>query len=333
MIERLSRSVAAIAACAAFAAGSAYAAETYRFGGGPSGGAWHPATSAGTQVLNQHLKGKYNFQYTPSGGSVENVRRVSTGDFDTGWGHIGQVYQAWNGIGLFQKDGPNHSFRVVARVRAQTQIFAVLADSPIKSFADMKGKKVNLLSRGSGSNVNCENVMKALGMMDQIDARYLGFAASGRALGDRQIDVYCSAGVPWQIPALTQLSASKPVRYIGFTEAEQKKVTDAYKFYSPITIPVQKDVHGMTEPARSIAYDVWWIVSKDMSDAAVYDMVSVIANPKTLEQLTKTAAYWKSLSGDFAALEPLKIYVHPAAARYWKEHGGKVPDDIVKGAE
>jgi uncharacterized protein len=330
-MKTLSKCLAAIVACAAFAATAANAEQTYRFGGGPSGGAWHPATSAGTQLLNKELQGKYNFQYSPSGGSVANVRRVGLGEYATAWGHIGQIYESWNGKGLFEKDGANKNFRIVARVRAQSQIFAVLADSPIKSFSDMKGKVVNLLSRGSGSNVNCMNVFNALGLMEQIDARYLGFAASARALGDRQVDVFCSAGVPFLIPALTQLSVSKPVRYIGLTEEEQKKLTSAFRFYSPITIPVQKDVIGMDAPARSIAYDVWWMVHKQMSDEAVYAMLEVIAAPANLTQLTKAATYWKDLGGDFNALVEHKILVHPAAAKYWSQRGMKVPAAIVKG--
>lgn len=330
-MKTLARSIAVVAASTALMAGFASAEPTYRFGGGPSGGAWHPATSAGVQLLNQELKGKFNFLYTPSGGSVANVRSVSLGQYATAWGHIGQVFQSWNGVGLFEKDGPSHDFRIVARVRAQSQIFAVLADNPIQSFSDMKGKTVSLLSRGSGSSVNCVNVMKALGLLDKIEARYLGFAASARALGDRQIDVYCSAGVPFVIPALTQLSVSKPVRYIGLTEEEQKKITSAYKFYSPITIPPQKDVKGMDQAARSIAYDVWWIVHKQMSDEAVYDMLKVIAAPDNLKRLTKAAAYWKDLGGDFSALVQHKILVHPSAARYWKERGVEVPTSIVKG--
>ena len=322
---------AVVAAFAVCATGPVQAEDTYRFGGGPSGGAWHPATSAGTQLLNQELKGKYNFLYTPSGGSVANVRSVSLGQYATAWGHIGQVYQSWNGTGLFEKDGSSHDFRIVARVRAQSQIFAVLADNPIQSFSDMKGKVVSLLSRGSGSSVNCVNVMKALGLLDKIEARYLGFAASARALGDRQIDVYCSAGVPFVIPALTQLSVSKPVRYIGLTEEEQKKITSAYRFYSPVTIPPQKDVKGMDKAANSIAYDVWWLVHKQMSDQAVYDMLHVIAEPENLKRLTKAAAYWKDLSGNFDALVEHKILVHPSAARYWKERGTNVPASIVKG--
>ena len=323
------RTLVVATGCLMFA-GSAMAAEEYRFGGGPSGGAWHPAVSAGTQLLNQELT-DISFQYTPSAGSVDNVRRVGLGEFSMGWGHIGQIFQAWNGVGLFEEDGETKDFRVIARVRAQSQIIAVLADNPIRSFADMEGKVVNLLSRGSGSNVNCVNVFTSLGLIDKIDARYLGFAEAARALGDRQIDVFCSAGVPDQIPALTQLSISKPVRYISMTEDEQAKIIADNAFYAPYVIPVQEDVAGVDEETRTIAYDVWWIAHQDVSDDAIYETLSVVAADENLAQLTQTASYWRDLSGDFAALANVGIPVHPAAERYWEEHGYDVPDDIVQG--
>ncbi len=39
------------------------------------------------------------------------------------------------------------------------------------------------------------------------------------------------------------------------------------------------------------------------------------------------------MSGKFDSLKEHKIYVHPAAAKYWNEHGVKVPADLVKGYE
>ena len=320
-----------IAGAALAAAGSAQAVEQYRIGGGPAGGGWHPAVSAGAQMLNAALEGKYKFNYSPSNGSVDNVRRVSLGDFDTAWGHVGQVYQAWNGVGLFEKDGPGRDFRIIANVRKQSQIIAVLADSPIRSFQDMKGKVVNLLNKGSGSNVNCRNVMKGAGIFDDIEVRNLGFAASARALGDRQIDVFCSAGTPFLIPALTQLSITKPVRYVGLSESEQKSLIERNPFYAAITIPVQKDVRGMDKPARSISYDVYWIANKRMSDGAVGALLKTIADPANLKKLAKTARYWKTLNGDFGNLKTVGIPVHPAAAAYWKGRGFDIPDDAVKG--
>jgi len=320
-----------IGASALAVATTANAVEVYRMGGGPSGGAWHPAWSAATQLLNKDLGSKYRFQYTPTAGAVDNARKVRLQELASGWAHIPQVYESWNGVGGFKKDGPSHDFRVVARVRQQMQIVAVLADNPIHSYSDMRGKVVSLLNKGSGSSANCVKMFTGLGLMDKIEQRYMDFSASARALGDRQIDVFCSAGVPYQIPALTQLSLTKPVRYISMTPEEQKTMTTKFKFYSPTTIPVQKDVKGMDKPALTIGYDVWWIVSKKMSDQAIYDMLSTIAAPKNLKTLASTASYWKALGGDFDALKQYNIYVHPAAAQYWSQHGSKVPSEIVKG--
>ena len=310
---------------------SAHAAEQYRIGGGPAGGGWHPSVSAGAQLLNSELGDKFKFNYSPSNGSVDNVRRTAYGKFDTAWGHVGQVFQAWNGIGLFKEDGALKDFRIIANVRKQTQIVAVLADSPIKNYSDMKGKIVNLLNKGSGSNVNCRNIMEGSGIISEIEVRNLGFSDSARALGDRQIDVFCSAGAPFTIPALTQLSITKPVRYIGMTDAEQAAVIEKSPFYAPVTIPVQPDVRGMTDPAKSIGYDVFWMVNKSVSDEAVFDMLNVAADPENLKKLAATAGYWKTLSGNFENLKALKIPVHPAAAKYWEGRGVAVPAEVVQG--
>ena len=309
---------------------AAQAQESYRIGGGPAGGGWHPSVSAGAQLLNEELGDKFKFNYSPSNGSVDNVRRVGYGKFDTAWGHVGQVYQAWNGVGLFKEDGKLQDFRIIANVRKQTQIVAVLADSPIKSYSDFKGKKVNLLNKGSGSNVNCRNIMEGAGIIGDIDVRNLGFSDSARALGDRQIDVYCSAGAPFTIPALTQLSITKPVRYISLTDEEQANVIKTNPFYAAVTIPVQPDVKGMDAPAKSIAYDVYWLAYKTMSDEAIAAMLETAADPENLKKLVAVAGYWKTLNGDFTNLESLGIPVHPAAAKYWESRGFDVADKTVK---
>ena len=310
---------------------SAQAAEQYRIGGGPAGGGWHPSVSAGAQLLNSEIGDNYKFNYSPSNGSVDNVRRTAYGKFDTAWGHVGQVFQAWNGVGLFKEDGALKNFRIIANVRKQTQIVAVLADSPIKSYSDMKGKIVNLLNKGSGSNVNCKNIMAGAGIIDQIDTRNLGFSDSARALGDRQIDVFCSAGAPFLIPALTQLSISKPVRYISLSDSEQAAVIKKSPFYAAVTIPVQADVKGMTEPAKSIAYDVYWLANKSMSDGAITAMLETTADPENLKKLAAVAGYWKTLNGNFANLKALGIPLHPAAAKYWKSRGASIDGVPVAG--
>jgi hypothetical protein len=49
-----------------------------------------------------------------------------------------------------------------------------------------------------------------------------------------------------------------------------------------------------------------------------------------MKQLAATAAYWKTLTGEFGTLTALGVNVHPAAAKFWRENGATVPDEIVK---
>ena len=69
------------------------------------------------------------------------------------------------------------------------------------------------------------------------------------------------------------------------TDEEQANVIKTNPFYAAITIPVQKDVKGMDAPAKSIAYDVFWIAHKDMPDETIYDMLKVTAISPTWQYL------------------------------------------------
>lgn len=331
-MRKLSYWLFAALAAIALTAIQARAAEQYRFASGPAGGSWNSAVGAAAQFLNTKIGGQYKFNALTTQGSVENVRRIVSGQAETGWAHVVQLHEQWNGTGNYQRDGAKRNFRIIGNVVVQAQNIAVLKNSPIQSFDDMKGKRVNLLVRGSGSYVICHSIFQALGLLDKIQPRYMDFAASANALGDGQVDVYCAAGTPHSTPAIAQLSVLKAVRFVSMTEAEQKKIAEQFPFLTPYTIPpIPKEVAGLDAPTRTISYDVWWIANEKISDGAIYAMLKAIADKKNLEQLSQAAGFWRQLSGNFEAVKQLKMYVHPAAARYWRERGAAVPDEIVRG--
>ena len=321
----------ALGLAALFAAAPADAApERYRWASGPAGGGWNPAVGAATQFLNTKLGDKYNFTAMTSQGSIENIRRIGTNQIQIAWAHVVQMWEQWHGKGQFEKDGAKQTFRVVANIYAQAQNIVVLKDSPIKTYADMAGKRVNLLTRGSGSFIVCRDIFTSLGLIDKIQPRYLNFESGMNALGDGQLDVFCGAGTPNYTPAIAQLSVLKPLRFVSMTEADQKMISGKFPFYLPFTIPpIPDEVKGVDTPTRTIKYDVWWIVNSKVSDRAVYEMVKTIN--ENLQQLSQAAVFWKYMNGDFQALKAHKMLAHPAAARYWKEKGVKVPDEVVKG--
>lgn len=313
----------------AFMAVPARAAETYRWGGGATGGGWFVAISAGAKLLSQELKGRYVFTNVPSPSVASNMRRLQSGEFDTTWVDFYTLYHAWHGSDMFKEDGRIRNFRIVANVRKHINIYVVLDDSPIKTLSDIKGKKVSVTMPGMGSHVICKQSLSALGLWNQIQKKNLGFGASARALGDRQIDVFCSSGGP-TLPVVIQLSHQKKIRFLSMTKKEQQLIVSKNKMYSAARTPGFKRLKGMEKPFNTISYNALWVVNKRMSNDAVYQMVKTTATPKNLEKLVKVIRYWSRLSGRLQFLKNYGMYVHPAAARYWKERGVNLPPEIVK---
>src|SRR4030042_4419017 len=69
------------------AAVSAAEVQKYSIGSGAMGGGWQIGVGAAVQMLTEQLKGKYFFTAAASGGSVENIRRMVTGEYQTVWVH------------------------------------------------------------------------------------------------------------------------------------------------------------------------------------------------------------------------------------------------------
>lgn len=317
-----------LAALAALIAAPAMSAEVrqFKFGGGTSGGPWFVGVGAAVPVLNQHAQGKFSITYGASAGSVENARRVSTYEYDTGFAHVTTLYDALNAQGTF-KGRKVDNLRIIAKVMDLTHLWVSLKDSNVKTLSDMAGKKVNIGPPGSGTQVNSLYILDALGMDGKINKQSLTFAGGARAMADRQIDVTTGAGIPFTVPAITEVSMLNPVHYIPTTQEEFKKVTAKYPFYSLITVPAGT-VKGVDAPVDCIVYSAYWIVNDKMPDDVVYDMLKIVMEKENNAALAKVQKNWEAVSGDFTAVSKLGVPVKKGAASFWAERGVKVPQGM-----
>lgn len=298
----------------------------FKFGGGTSGGPWFVGVGAAVPVLNQHSQGKFSFTYGASAGSVENARRVGTYEYDTGFAHVTTLYETLNAIGSF-KGRKVDNLRLVAKVMDLTHIWAALKDSNVKTLPDLAGKKVNIGPPGSGTLVNSLYILDALGLADKIQRQSLTFAGGASAMADRQIDVTTGAGIPFTVPAITEVSMLNPVRYIDTTADEFKKIKAKYPFYGLIKVPAGT-VKGVDQPVDCVVYSAYWIVNDKMPDDVVYDMLKIVMGKENNAMLAKVQKNWEAVSGDFEAVSDLGVPVKQGAAKFWAERGIKMPQGI-----
>ncbi len=177
----------------AMAVSSAAVAETtfVTIGTGGVTGVYYPAGGAIAQLVN---KGKSEHGIRASveatGGSIYNLNALASGELDLGVVQSDWQYHAYNGTSNFAEKGANKDLRAVFSLHPEPFTVVARADSGIKNFEDLKGKRVNIGNPGSGQRGTMEVVMEKYGWTkdDFKLAAELKPAEQSQALCDNKVD-------------------------------------------------------------------------------------------------------------------------------------------------
>ena len=164
--------------------------------------------------LMKHIKTNIFFSQSASGGGMENVRRMISGEFDTILAHSSNSHDAWNGVDFFEGQKPFKGLRLVAKVAVEHFCVATLAKLPIKKYMDLEGKKVATGVPGSVGVPISRDIFKALGLTDKVKQVNIGFEAASQGLRDGQLDVSMGPGGLSVPPAIVEIARSITVRLV-----------------------------------------------------------------------------------------------------------------------
>lgn len=311
---------------------SANAAEVqkYVWGSGPMGGLWRIGVGAAVQLINEEYKDKYFYTAAASGGGVENVRRLIGGEFDTTWAHTNIMEEASTGTGLFDGQKPFKDMRVMIFMGDQAVCVVALAKSPIKSFSDLAGKKVNVGAPGGIGVSIAKSIFKALGIEDKVKLSFLNPEGAAQGLKDGHIDAALAPGSPFT-PSFVELARSAPIRLIEPTKVEEDKIEKGLP-YMELKLIAANTAPGENadKPRKAFFWGQYWIARPGMPDQAVYDALKVTQEPKNREMLTKVMKLWGESGPVFGPVAKMGIPLHPGAVKYWQEKGVKLPPEMVK---
>jgi TRAP transporter TAXI family solute receptor len=311
---------------------SANAAEVqkYVWGSGPMGGLWRIGVGAAVQMINEQYKDKYFYTAAASGGGVENVRRLIGGEYDTTWAHTNIMQEALTGTDTFEGQKPYKDMRVMIFMGDQAVCVIALAKSPIKSFSDLAGKKVNVGAPGGIGPSIAKSMFKALGIEDKVKLSFLNPEGAAQGVKDGQIDVALAPGSPFT-PSFVELARSTTIRLIEPTKEEEDKIEKGLpymevKAIAPNTAPGE----NADKPRKAFFWGQYWVATPKMPDQAVYDALKITQEPKNREMLTKVMSLWGESGPVFAPVAKMGMPLHPGAIKFWQEKGVKLPPELLK---
>ncbi len=281
---------------------------------GGTAGTYYPFGGAMAKIWNSKIK-DMNVTAQTSGASAENIRLINKGEVELALVQTDTLDFAFNGKEAFKE--PLKEMSAIAVLYPEVIQLVVAADSPIKTFADLKGKKVGVGAPGSGTEANFRQLMDVYGMKkEDFDMRYLSFSESAEQFKDRHIDAFiATSGVP--NPAVMDVSTTQEVRLLPIPADMSAKLVAKYPFLAEVVVPANT-YKGVTADVPTVAVNAVLIASSKMKESVAYDLTKALfENQKELAQ-----AHAKGAMLDMkTAVKGVSIPFHPGAAKYYKEKG------------
>ena len=297
---------------------AALAAKTrLGFSGGPEGGTFQYFSNGFSSRLSKMIP-NVEVSNMASAGSVENVRRINSGEADFGIAYSGDTYLARNGR-LTNDTNTYPNVHAMAYLYGAPAHLIVLEKSGIKTVSELAGKRVAVGSPGSGAAASAQRYFSALGLWDKMEVEFIGYSKAAAAIGDGLIDaMWVFAGFPNS--SVIQAAASNKIKILNTYEAGQTGgAFEQYPFYAPVSIPAGT-YSGVDYEVKTFQDSALWVAGKHVSADNIYDALANIYTPEGLSYMVKVKSTAKSMSIE-GALTGIVTPVHEGAQQFWKENG------------
>lgn len=243
--------------------------------------------------------------------SAANMTALAAGEGEVAFVQTDIAYYATEGTLMFENKKID-SVSALGALYPETVQLVTLADSGIKTFDDLKGKKVSVGAPGSGTYANAEQLLEIHGLaMTDIQAQNLDFGESTDGIQSGQIDAaFITAGYP--TGAVEALNATNGVYIVPVAADKAEALIAKYPYYAKDAIPA--GTYGLTEEIPAVSVGAMLAVKKDLPEDLVYAMTKAIYDNTDKISHAK-GAFIKAETG----LDGIGIEVHPGAQKYFDE--------------
>ncbi|MFG2059510.1 TAXI family TRAP transporter solute-binding subunit [Micromonospora sp. NPDC048930] len=320
MIRRPLRLVAAlllavvVAGCGAASAGpQGWHGGRIFLATGNTTGVYYQLGGGYADVISRHLPG-YEARAEPTGASVENINRLASGDMEIAFSLADTAADAVAGRGAF--DGQSQPVRALARIYSNYTHVIVRADGKIKTFAQLRGKRVSTGSPKSGTDIIAGRLLTAGGIDPDRDIQRLNLSLpeTVKRMRAGSLDaMFFSGGLP--TPGIKDLLSSAPgtFRLLPIADLIEPLAASYGTVYTTSSLP--KEVYGTPSATPTITVSNVILVRADMPDQLAYDLTRLLFTYQgELIKVHPEAANFTRESASGTGPIPL----HPGADRYYR---------------
>jgi TRAP transporter TAXI family solute receptor len=286
------------------------------------GGTFYTQGAAFAELFNRGRAERDKCVVETSDASIHNAEQLDKGELEFGFMASNWIGRAKDATLPFTK---KIALRMVAPANAGPIFFVTLANSPIKTIGDFKGKRVAIGAKGSGMVQHVYTIFGVLGIAcDSFTPVYMGFAEGAHALIAGKIDAQFQPPIPNKV--MTDLSQRADVRVVRYAPGQMAMVLKKAPYYRRVTL-AKGVLRGVAEDEAQIGVVNVLVTHERTPEPVVHDMAKAIC--ENLDALPRMHPLFRGIKDLFeplraqgaAALEFGGVPLHPGAFRAYKETG------------
>lgn len=321
IVLSLSAAMLAAGAFGVATSGTAVAQQSFiSIGTGGVTGVYYPTGGAICRLVNRNRKEhKIRCSVESTGGSVYNINTIKAGELDFGVAQSDWQYHAYNGTSKFKDAGAYKDLRAVFSVHPEPFTVVARADAGIKSFSDLKGKRVNIGNPGSGQRGTMEVLMGEMGWNKSAFklASELKSAEQSQALCDNKIDAMIfTVGHP--SGSIKEATTSCESVLVNVTGPAVDSLVKKNSFYRTATIPGGM-YNGTPNDTKTFGVGATFVSSTKVPERVVYEVVKAVF--ENFDRFKKLHPAFRNLKEAEMIKDGLSAPLHAGAAKYYKEKG------------
>lgn len=285
-------------------------AEELRLGTAGLGGAFYPLGQAIANLVNAHAGDEISMVPIVTGGSVANPTLLANGELEIAITNNNLARLAVAGAGPYSSLGPV-DISAVGSLHPSVLHMIVLADSDIRTFEDLRGRRVAVGPTGGGTLGFLNSLLPLHGMtMDDIVPSFVSYADGFSQLTDGTVDASLAlTGFP--ASAVAQAAATAELRFIKFSEGKLEEAASAVPAYGRFEIPA--DEYDTNEPGIQIGVSNVLVVQNGIDEATVRAIAAAIYDH--MDEFIAENAIAAQINP--ARSTQLSVPLHPGAKAYF----------------
>ena len=286
---------------------------------GPTSGIYFPIGGAFSTFLGGL---GYKTSATATGATAENINALQTEQGELAIAMADSVIQAVESFGAYEGKPPAKELRAMMGLWPNVCQIVTTADSGIKSFTDMKGKRVGVGAPNSGVELNARMMFEAHGMTyDDCKVDYLSYGEAITQMKNGLCDVaFVTSGLG--NATIMELGVSKKIAFVPVEGESLQNLLKKYPFYIETKIPA--DVYGTDADTTTAAVMNIMLVDDKLPDDVVYDLLENIYSPAGLDAIQSSHSTAKENIKFETALRGIlgtSVPFHNGAIKFYKDKG------------